>query len=164
MTALVLTAGLLVGWTDSVSIAPMSPSQVALRSALLPGWGQLLNGKPLKALGVWAVLGGLGAELAFLDRHYRQYRRAHRCRVLGQTDCSLPAAWAELSTETLRQRRDAYRNARDLFWILLLAVYGLNVLDAYVDAHLRDFDVSPQLAGSPPASLAPGLRLRLRFR
>ncbi len=146
---------------DSASTPLPPPYKMALYSAILPGWGQVKNGKPLKALLIWGAMGGLTAEALFLNERYQRYRQAHRCRIQQpEADCSVPPEWANLSPETLRQYRDAYRNARDLFWLLLVAAYALNVLDAYVEAHFRTFDVGPELAG---LGNAPGLRVRWRL-
>lgn len=48
--------------------------------------------------------------------------------------------------EVFRKRKDRYRRWRDMSFFVMLAVYGLSVIDAYVDASLSEFDISPDLS------------------
>ena len=48
-------------------------------------------------------------------------------------------------TSVLKRRKDYYRRYRDLSIIGTVALYGLSIVDAYVDAQLFDFDISPDL-------------------
>ena len=97
---------------EADSVTGLSPRGALLRSALIPGWGQLSQGHPWKAmLFSGAGIGWLSAALA-------------------------DAASVGASAATVRQDRAARRNTRVLFYVITATLAGL---DAYVDAHLDDF-------------------------
>ena len=48
--------------------------------------------------------------------------------------------------DRLKRQKDYYRRYRDLSIIITVGVYALSMIDAYVDAHLFDFDISPDLS------------------
>ncbi|HDQ44705.1 MAG TPA: hypothetical protein ENN17_04285 [bacterium] len=96
-----------------------SPKGAVIRSALLAGWGQWYNGRKLKSLLV------LGGEAGLIANAVIQNQKVQR-------------------SATLEERR-FYENNRGLSIWWAAAVYFLNLLDAYVDAALSDFDVGPDL-------------------
>ena len=75
--------------------------------------------------------------------------------------------------ETLRHGRDCYRRNRDLSIIVAVGVYALSIVDAYVDAELAHFDISPELTlrATPtyipsttfPSSGGPAVQVALSF-
>ena len=72
------------------------------------------------------------------------------------------ARYPGVSAATLRTLRDDARRRRDLFVLGTLVVYGLQALDAYVSAHLRQFDDGSDLSvGLAPVDGRPGATLRL---
>jgi len=108
--------------TDTYSWRP-SPTGAALRSIFLPGWGQAYNRNPVKAL----VYGGIEQGLIFAV--YRQHLYFRYYREKGED-----------------RRADAYRNDRNrLTWYLTASIL-LSMMDAFVDAHLYQFDVSDDLS------------------
>ncbi len=119
---------------DSVRLP--SPRGAMIRSILFPGWGQYYNGKKLKAAFVFAVETGIiSATVYWNGRAKRAQDAEHRSLYLE------------------------YRNRG--IWYLGLAIL-LSVGDAYVDAQLAGFDVSPDLSFLPGNRQA-GLTLRRRF-
>ena len=97
-----------------------SPTVAVLRSAFVPGWGQWYNGQKLKAALVLGVELGLVGEIVYY----------HRLVVKSSSD------W----------EREFYEDWRSRFLWWLLAAHIVNMLDAYVDAHLWDFDTGPDLS------------------
>ena len=87
---------------------------------------------------------------------YNDYADAYRDAVNGNwnsssiTDLLPPGYTGNIShsqlTETLRRRKDTYRRYRDLSIFAFAAVYLLSVVDAYVDAELSNFDITPDLS------------------
>jgi hypothetical protein len=74
-------------------------------------------------------------------------------------------------TTVLQQKEESYKNARDLSIIGIVLVYGLSIVDAYVDAQLFDFNISPDLTlnfqpqvFNPTNTANVGLGLQCRFR
>ncbi|MCK4303381.1 MAG: hypothetical protein KAY24_04020 [Candidatus Eisenbacteria sp.] len=115
-----------------------TPTWVALRSLVMPGWGQAKNGAWLKALLV------AGVEMAFIERLVFENRMVHEYRDKALADPS-EAAFYQMKTE----RHESHR--RDFIWWTSFLV-ALAMGDAYVDAHLHDFDV--RLQAEP--SIEPG--------
>ncbi|HYE57202.1 MAG TPA: DUF5683 domain-containing protein, partial [Rhodothermales bacterium] len=145
--------------------AGRSPRGALTRALVLPGWGQLYNGQPLKAAVVWAGLGGLGTGVILQHRRYLQLRHAAIYTVCIDTDpgttCADPAyaRYAEEAApyegyraDALRNLRDRARRNRDLFLVGTSAGVALQALDAYVSAHLLSFDVDERLS----VQLVPG--------
>ncbi|MDZ7267356.1 MAG: DUF5683 domain-containing protein [candidate division KSB1 bacterium] len=114
-----------------------SPTGAALRSLVIPGWGQYYNGQKIKAgLALAGEVGLLGTALYWNSRAGEARQRGDQANQLLYED---------------------WRNG--CYWgLAALIVYSM--LDAYVDAQLSDFDESPVLAASP----APAVMLRFKFR
>lgn len=130
-----------------------NPGKAALRSALLPGLGQIYNRKYWKVPIVYAGLGITGGIFVYNLQNYRDTRFAYRVkynmRVSG-TDSALFVQIKDvlkpLSESSLRSYRDQFRRDIDYSVVFFLIMWGLNVVDAAVDSHLKSFDVSPDLS------------------
>jgi hypothetical protein len=134
-----------------------SPSMVALQSAVLPGLGQISNGKLhiLKVPVIYAGFAVCGYFINFNNKEYVKFRDAYHLRVDGDSqtiDIYSPehpdANYTRgiFSDQSLLSQREFYRKNRDLTIIITAGVYFANILDAYVFAHLKDFDVSDDLS------------------
>ncbi|NBC17085.1 MAG: hypothetical protein GVY18_07190 [Bacteroidetes bacterium] len=168
--------------TTSAEESLPTPRGALWRAALLPGWGQYYNGQYYKIPIVYAGLGALTAAAVYYTREHRQWDRAFlyiRSEELVEQGSLESNAYArfetvyeelvtnefggiEVSSSTIRPTRDNLRRNRDLFYVGVGLGYALSVLDAYVSAHLLDFDVSEELA----LTLRPqpqGLRATLRW-
>lgn len=131
----------------------------ALLWAILPGGGQIYNRKYWKLPIVWGSLATCGYFIAFNGRMYSEYHAAYR--DLMSADPATNTAWLaftptgtkaedyaqyESLKATLKRGNDYYRRYRDLSIVLAIGIYGLSMLDAYVDAELFTFDISPDLS------------------
>lgn len=151
------------------------PRKVMLRSLMLPGWGQYTNRQSWKIPLVYGLIGGVAYYAYYADDRYRGYRAAFYNSVDENQDLRFgpTPSWINpnLSGDFLRSQRNFYRNRRDFLIIATVLAYGLNVLDAYIFAHMRDFDVGDDLSFravhlDPRAVVAlpvPALQLRIRF-
>lgn len=122
-----------------------SPRKAALFSAVLPGLGQAYNREYWKIPLVYAALGI--TTYTFIDnmKVYRQFRNAYRIRVDGNADTH--DEFEGLYTDAgLKVNRDAFREYVDYSVLVFVLAYGLNILDATVFAHLRNFDMSDDLS------------------
>jgi hypothetical protein len=142
--------------TGKKKVRVYNPGKAALRSAILPGLGQIYNKKYWKLPIVYGALGTSAGILIFNLNSYKDTRFA----VKAKTEASVPNATAadsvnyfkikspleRYSLETLRYYRDQYRRDIDYSVLFMLVLWGLNVVDAAVDAHLKAFDVSPDLS------------------
>ena len=138
---------------DSTIKKVHSPKVAAIRSALLPGLGQIYNKKYWKLPIVYGALGVTTGIFVFNYKNYRDTRFAYKVKYnmrANHTDSALYAQIKDnlkpLSEESLRYYRDQYRRDIDYSALLFLLAWGLNVVDAAVDAHLQSFDVSPNLS------------------
>jgi len=138
---------------DSVAIKKHSPRTAVIRSAILPGWGQIYNKKYWKLPIVYGALGTTAGVFAFNLREYRETRFAYRVKYnmrVNGTDSALFDQIRDnlkpLSEESLRSYRNQYRRDIDYSVLFFLVFWALNVVDAAVDAHLKSFDVSPDLS------------------
>lgn len=123
-----------VSKNDSLFVMSKSPWGAVLRSAVIPGWGQIYNESYWKAPIFWAALGGFIYGWVFYDDLYDKYAQLYSESIKGDSG----------DGAYLRQR-DFYHDQRDLMSVYIGLTYLLNLIDAYVDAHLFDFDVGENL-------------------
>lgn len=121
--------------------------QAARRSAILPGWGQLFNGGwgYVKAPIVWAGLGGLGYSFVFSNKNYQETLKEVRYRLENQGVNENPKYPMNVPTDWLIGAKDFYRRNRDLTILLTVGWYALNIIDAYIDAKFKRYDISEDL-------------------
>ena len=152
------------------------PSKAALL-AIVPGGGQIYNKRWWKLPLVYGLLGALGSAEYFYQIRYREYADAINLLgddptvQIGNVQALGPRAGLERSVAAIQSGVVFYRRNRDLYILYLAGGYGLQILDALVDAHLRDFDVSDDLtlhwepALLPvPGQLLPGVGLTASLR
>ena len=132
---------------DSVFIMAKSPWGAVGRSAILPGWGQLYNESYWKIPVVWGVLGWFTYLYVENNNLYKEYG-----------DLYSESLENGIGNSYYRSARDTYRDERDKYALILGLSYLLNLVDAYVDAHLFDFDVTEN-----PITRQPELGMRFRF-
>ena len=130
-----------------------SPRKAALRSAILPGLGQIYNKKYWKLPIIYGILGTSGGIFFYNLKQYKDTRFAYRVKYnmrVNGTDSALYSKIKDnlkpLGEESLRFYRNQYRRDIDYSALVFLLLWGLNVVDAAVDAHLKAFDVSPDLS------------------
>jgi len=152
-----------------------SPRVAAIRSAILPGLGQIYNKKYWKLPIIYGIMGTCAGIFFYNLGNYNStsfaYRVKFNMRVNG-TDSSLFASikpnLKPLSEESLRFYRNEFRRDIDYSALVFILLWGLNVVDATVDAHLKSFDVSPDLSlrikpGYSDLSKTNGLSLVLKI-
>ena len=130
---------------------PHSPVKATIMSACLPGLGQIYNGKWWKVPIVYAGLGGLGYFVYNNFSEYRSYLHAYEYKTGDlPDDVTLSQYETELanhySGSQLQTYKENYRRNFELFTILTVAWYGLNIVDACVDGHLYTYDISDNLS------------------
>jgi hypothetical protein len=140
---------------DSIIKVDHSPRKAAIRSAIIPGWGQVYNKKYWKVPIVYAALGITGYIFVDNLKTYRDLRFSYAAKYKASlpsplTDSTdyfkIKARYLPISIESLRAGRDQFRKYIDYSAIFFVIFWGLNVVDAVVDAHLKAFDVSPDLS------------------
>lgn len=162
-----------------------TPRGALWRAAALPGWGQFYNKQYYKIPVVYAGLGGILAFALYTNDRFFLYRNAFRFER-GQVfvangditqqefeerfrryedDRDQLADFIErFGVNALKNQRQTFRRYRDLSFIGLGIFYALTLVDAYVSAHLRSFDVGEDLSASTaPVPGGASLTLRVRF-
>ena len=121
-------------------------------SAICPGAGQIYNKSYWR---VPIVIGGMASTIYTIDwnnRGYQRFKTAYALRVDYEKD---PTKYPQgspdefrgaYSSTFLKNLKDSYRRNRDMCILLTAGVYILQIIDAHVDAHLKDFDISDDLA------------------
>lgn len=138
---------------DTAAATKHSPRKAAIRSAILPGLGQIYNKKYWKLPIIYGALGTTAAVFFYNLNNYRDTRFAYRVKYnmrANGTDSALFVKIKDnlkpLSEESLRFYRDQFRRDIDYSALVFILFWGLNIVDAAVDAHLKPFDVSPDLS------------------
>ena len=132
---------------------PHSPVKATIMSACLPGLGQIYNGKWWKVPIVYAGLGGLGYLVYNNYYEYRSYLHAYEFKTgdlpegvtLNQHETELANRYAESQLQTYKE---SYRRDFEFYTLITVAWYGLNIVDACVDGHLYNYDISDDLSFS----------------
>lgn len=133
------------------------PTRAVWMSALFPGLGQLYNRRYWKLPIVIGAYMGLGYATSWNNGMLTDYTRAYRDIMDNDPDTksymdffppttdesSLDKTWL---TNVLQSRKNFYRRNRDLCVICMIGVYFVAMVDAYVDASLSHFDISPDLS------------------
>lgn len=156
------------------------PGKAALLAAILPGAGQIYNRRWWKLPLVYGALGGVAYGEWFYQKHFTDFAYAYNEVTAGRKKLLDPGfeSGASLvrSVDGLNSRVIFYRGNRDLFYLYIGLAYSLQIVDALVDAHLRNFDVSddltlhwePTLLAVPGQATAlpttPGLMFALRVK
>lgn len=128
------------------SYEPLSPSKAAFYSAVLPGLGQAYNHSYWK---IPLVYGGLGAGVYFYKRNndkFHEYREAYKRRLAGYEDDQFQG---RISDEGLIQAQKVFRRNKEVSIFFTIAWYALNIVDANVEAHLKQFNVDDNLSIKP---------------
>ncbi len=159
---------------DSATLAH-SPKKAAIRSAILPGLGQIYNKKYWKLPIVYGALGVCTGVFLYNLGSYKDTKFAYKVKYnmrVFRTDSALYSSIKSnlkpLSEESLRFYRNQFRRDIDYSALFFLILWGLNVVDASVDAHLKSFDVSPELSfqfkpGYSELAMTNGLSLVLKI-
>lgn len=134
-----------------------SPKRALWLALVLPGAGQIYNRKYWKLPIIYGGFVGCAYAMRWNNMMYRDYSQAYldimdddpttnsfnQFLHLGSqiTDAN-KSRWQEI----FRKRKDRYRRWRDMSFFVMVGVYALSVVDAYVDASLSEFDISPDLS------------------
>ena len=130
--------------------ANYSPRVATLRSAILPGWGQATNKKYWKIPVIYAALGTTTYIFFRNTKQYREARDAYTNAIDGDptNNYLVPQPYFTIidQPERIKTFRNQVRQNVDYTVLVFILFWGLNVVDATVDAHLKTFDVSPELS------------------
>ncbi len=135
-------------------INPLAPSKAAFYSAAIPGLGQIYNKRYWKVPIVWGAIGGSVYAYTWNNNNYRRFRTAFIRRKAGFTDDeffdlngdNLATDPPDLDDGDLENQQERFQEDRDLWLVVSIALYALNIVDANVDAHLKQFNIDDNLS------------------
>ena len=151
---------------------PYNPKVAILRSAIIPGWGQATNKKYWK---MPLVYGALGTTAYIFFRNIKQFKEANAAYknaidTFPSNDYLIPEPYYSVRSqpERIKNFRNQVRQNVDYSVLFFIAFWGLNVVDAAVDAHLKTFDVGENLSlqikpGYSPMANTNGISLVLHI-
>ena len=131
-----------------------NPTKATWLALVIPGGGQIYNRKYWKLPIFYGGFAGCAYAFTWNSKMYKDYSTAYKDAMNGNMQSSsitdlLPPGYKISETqlkELLRKRKDTYRRYRDLSIFAFIGVYLLSVIDAYVDAELSNFDITPDLS------------------
>ena len=129
----------------SIDIDPLTPAKAAFYSAVIPGLGQAYNKRYWK---IPLVYGAIGTSLYFYidsNKKYHQFRDAYKRRLEGYNDDD----FTYLDDSRLIAAQKFYQRNRDYSTLFIVGFYVLNIIDANVDAALKQFNVDERLSIRP---------------
>lgn len=136
--------GVIDGQQVAVDKAPRKfydPKVASTRSAIIPGWGQIYNDNWWKVPILYA---GFGVSIYFIQYNHDQFKDFER---LAEEELAKPSLEQDQNALRFYQRNtDYWRRNRDLVFLTTLGIYGLQIIEASIDAHLKGFDVDEELA------------------
>lgn len=163
----------LVPTTSTDTVKKYSPRKAIVRSAIIPGWGQATNKKYWK---IPLVYGALGTTTYLFFRNLQQYNDARSAYILAvdgdpsnDNQIKEPYYTVRNQPERIRVFRNQVRQNIDYTVLFFIGFWGLNVVDAAVDAHLKTFDVNDKLsinikAGFSEMARTGGVSLVMNFK
>ncbi|MEO5889705.1 MAG: DUF5683 domain-containing protein [Ferruginibacter sp.] len=133
--------------TDKDAPKKFDPRIATRRSAMLPGWGQIYNKKYWKLPLVYGALGITAGVFFYNVKTYKLLRLAYIYKSDKDTlnDLLIDPKFRTLSVGSLRSYRNSFRQNVDYSVLFFIVFWGLNVVDATVDGHLKAFDVNDNL-------------------
>jgi hypothetical protein len=138
---------------DSIAKKKHIPRRATIYSAILPGLGQVYNHKYWKVPIVYAAIGIPAYTFFYNKSWYQKCQYALAVTVNQSQGDSLARVDPQLinfvkagDVNDIITYRDSFRKNQDYSVLYFLLFYGLNIVDATVDAHLRDFNVNSDLS------------------
>jgi hypothetical protein len=135
--------------TDSLKIEnqkkPHSIKRATIYSAVLPGLGQGYNKKYWKIPIVYAGFGVMTYFIVTNINEFNKYKEAYVYKANGETYPIDNEYVDRYNLDQLESGMDTYRRYRDISYIVTALWYVINILDANVDAHFVDYDISDDL-------------------
>ncbi|ACU05721.1 DUF5683 domain-containing protein [Pedobacter heparinus] len=162
-----------------VNMGKIAGRRAAIRSAMLPGLGQIRNGftfyRGLKVAGIYT--GATLLTISYMDnsKKYNIFLDELEYRAKNNNQSPPGSPYASSPTDRLTQAKDIYRRNKQVIIFSYVGLYLLNIVEAYIDARLANFDVgdvsqikvTPDLINTNTIygfnPVTPGIKLSLTF-
>jgi Family of unknown function (DUF5683) len=154
------------------------PHKAVMRSLMIPGWGQLYNHRWWKLPFIYAGIGLLGDAIVFNQHYYSLFLKEALLRERGAPQSQLNPLFSQISNPDVTTATDSYRRDRDLCILGTLGAWGIQMIDAYIDAKFirsytmdnnLSFKISPGTLSQPgyafnSNSFIPALRITFTLK
>jgi len=145
-TRVIITADSL-GLPESImlteELSTVDPQKATMLSAIVPGLGQIYNGQVWKVPLYYGTFVVLGHMIYTNNRLYNIFRQSYFAEIDGNP--ATTNKFTRFTENSLKRNTDNFRRNRDYMVIIAGAVYLLNIADAHIGAHLREFDINDEL-------------------
>jgi hypothetical protein len=136
---------------STINYVHHSPKKATNRSAFLPGLGQAYNKQYWKIPLVYGVLSVPVVTYFYNNDLYAKTKFAYEARIQeangdNSNVSKIDPTLIKLSAGSLQSYRNVFRKNRDVSIMWFIIAWGINVLDASVSGHLKEFDVSNNLS------------------
>lgn len=127
-------------------LADHNPNTAVRRSLILPGWGQVYNRRIWKVPIIYAGLGTFGYFIVDNNQQFHRFKNEALARLDSNSTRLPDPELADLDITNVLAVREYHRKYRDMNIIFAALWYTLQAVDAYVDGHMAQFDVSDELS------------------
>jgi hypothetical protein len=163
-----------------------NPHLAVMHSLMVPGWGQVYNHQVWKVPVIYAALGALGYYIVWNNNNYKEFLALSVFRlhgtVPGPTDPNFKNynLYQNVPLQALNDQTDYFRRNRDLCILGVLGTWGINLVDAYVNAKFIhsytvdenfSFRITPDMiappslyAANPISSYIPGIKITFTLK
>ncbi len=158
---------------STLAIRKHIPSTATKRSALIPGWGQAYNKQYWKIPLVYGVIAIPTVTYIYNNDMYKKTKFAYEAKFKEAAGDASDVAKIDpllknLSASSLQSYRNIFRKDRDYSIMWFILTWGINVIDATVSGHLKEFDISNDLSFKIQPTYQPqfkqaGLALQFHF-
>jgi len=136
--------------SNYMNVGKVAARRAIIRSAIIPGWGQFGNGLNVyRGVKIAAIYTGATLlTMSFIDNNnkYNEFLAELRDRQANGGRSVIGSKYFDVQTAGLTAAKDTYRRNREVVIFSMIGLYGLQVVEAYVDARLKYFDVGDDLA------------------
>ena len=150
------------------------PSRATKRSALIPGWGQAYNKQYWKIPFVYGILSIPAYAFIYNNDWYQRTKFGYEAKFKEANGdpsdiAKIDPRLAKLSLGSIQSYRNIFRRDRDFSIMWFILAWGVNVVDATVSGHLKEFDVNNNLSLRlvpfiQPSQQQSGLSLQIKFK
>ena len=161
-----------------------SPHLAVMRSLMVPGWGQIYNHQWWKVPAIYTGIGLLGVAIVYNNTYYTEFLALSKYREFGITPVpgnkyyAQAIAYQSLDSQALYDATDGYRRDRDLCILGVFGAWGINMIDAYIEAKFihsysvdndlsmkisPDFINQQMFAQSATGTYIPGIKITFTF-
>lgn len=136
-------------YVDTTNTFKPNPIKAVWLGAIIPGYGQIVNRSYWKLPIVYAGFLGCTYAITLNSTRYETYKKAYFDKIDSNPNTNSFLQFPngdKLSEQVLKSAYDQYRRYRDMSIFITVGFYAITLIEAYVDAQLFDFDITPDLS------------------